>query len=134
MNTNPDSEQATPLLDAVLRDEDWQAASAALKAEALGVFHRRQRLRRVTRWTGWGLALVVAIAGAAHWLRPPPPAPRQAAVKPTEHESAHLRYLSDEELLAAFPKGSCMLVEVNDRKQLVFLDPKLEQVFMAKSE
>ncbi len=40
---------------------------------------------------------------------------------------------SDEELLALFPRGSCILAEIDGRKELVFLDPKLERLYLSRA-
>ncbi|MCX6924634.1 MAG: hypothetical protein NT154_15680 [Verrucomicrobia bacterium] len=134
MRMNPDSNQEDPLLDAVLRDEDWQAANAALKAEAMGTFRRRQRLRCITRWTGWGLGLAAVIVVAAHWFARQAVVPQRIARQQTGLKPGTLRLLTDEELLASFPKGSCVLAEINGHKELIFLDPNQERIFMAKSD
>ena len=34
--------------------------------------------------------------------------------------------LSDKELVSLFPKGSCVIAEINGRKELVFFDPQIE--------
>jgi hypothetical protein len=91
MRTNPDPEQDDALLDALLRDENWQSASAALKAEALGTFRARQRVRRLTRWAGSMVALAAVMAGLVHWLDRPAAAPRQhggvARTHPTSRDT-----------------------------------------------
>src|SRR5512147_2425105 len=85
MKTNPDPEPDDALLDAVLRDENWQAANAAFKAEAVGTFRARQRLRRATRWVGAMMGVAAILAGAAHWLNRPPANPSpHSVVKQTE--------------------------------------------------
>ena len=43
------------------------------------------------------------------------------------------RRLTDQELVAAFPKGSCFIAEVDGKKELVFLDPKVEHMYVARS-
>ena len=43
------------------------------------------------------------------------------------------RHLTDAELVAAFPKGSCFIAEVDGRKELVFLDPQVERTYVARS-
>ena len=37
------------------------------------------------------------------------------------------QYISEEELLAMFPKGSCTIAEVNGQKELIFFDQKVEK-------
>ncbi len=134
MKTNFDAERGDALLDALLRDENWQAASSAFKAEALRTFRVRQRVRRLTRWAGGVAALVTAIAGIAYWFGAGAKAPGPIRVAHLEVPKApdKLRYLTDEELLAKFPKGSCCIAEVDGKKELIFFDPKAERTYMAQ--
>jgi hypothetical protein len=134
MKTNPDPERDDALLDAVLGDEGWQASSAAFKAEALGTFRTRQRQRRLTRWAACAAVVAVAGAGAMHWLGGPAPKPQEVAVIRPEPPkvAARPRYLSDAELLASFPAGSCFLAEVDGQKELIFLDPNVERTYVAR--
>ena len=132
MKTNPDPNHEDPLLDAVLRDDGWQAAHAAGKAAALGVFQARQRLRRWTRLAGSLAALAVAVACAAHWLATPTGQnPRQYAIQTTPPKPEKSIYLTDAQLLALFPEGSCFLAEVDGRKKLVFLDPQVKREYIS---
>ena len=153
MNTNPDP--GDPLLDAILRDENWQQTSAACKAQALEKFQAHQRTRRLTRWTGGVLATVLVLTCGLHWLILPPsqmPIPLRAVVqqvavpsrlpnatplqqmakdaKATPIQSPKPEYLSDQELLAAFPAGSCFLAYVDGKKELVFLDRNVERQYL----
>ncbi len=118
----------------MLRDADWQIANAAIKADVMGAFGRRQRIRRITRCTGWAIALAAGLACTFHWVGRRAAAPQPMLVQQTEQKFGRPRFLSDEELLATFPKGSCFLAEIDGRKELVFLDPHVEHRFMAKSE
>jgi hypothetical protein len=131
---NPDPGREDALLDATLRDESWQAANAAFKAEALKTFHTRQRVRRLTRWTGSVAALAVVLAGVVHWGSRPAPAPRRVMVALTQAPKApdKPRHLTDHDLVAAFPKGSCFIAEVDGRKELVFFDPEVERTYVAR--
>ena len=135
MRTNSDPERDDALLDAMLQDETWQTASAAFKAEALRTFRARQRVRRLTRWAGSVAALAAVTAGVVHWSGRPAAPPRQVAMAHTEVPKApdKPRRLTDEELVAAFPKGSCFIAEVDGKKELVFLDPKAERTYVARS-
>jgi hypothetical protein len=136
MKTNPDPERDDALLEAVLRDENWQSADAAFKAEAVGTFRARQRLSRLTRWTG-GLTVSAAIlAGAAYWMNRPtsglsPQTLAQRSAAPKAPDTS--RFLTDQQLLASFPEGSCFIAEVEGRKELVFLDPKVERIYLART-
>jgi hypothetical protein len=136
MKTNPDTDRDDTLLEAVLRDEEWQTASAAMKAEAMGTLHTRRRRRRLTRWAAGSVAMLTLALSAAHWFDQPEPVPAPVAKVSTEHsaESSGPHYLTDDELLASFPAGSCMLVEVDGREELVFLNPEAEHKYLSRAE
>jgi hypothetical protein len=40
-----------------------------------------------------------------------------------------IEMITDEQLIAAFPPGSCYIAEVNGQKQLFFRDPKVKEQF-----
>jgi hypothetical protein len=135
MKTNPESGPEDPLLDALLRDEEWQASSTVIKRHALEAFRARRRAHRLARWGLGAAASTAAIAGATYWFghtadsRPTTvsyPAPPSTESVP--------RYMTDEELLASFPKGSCFLAEVDGKQELIFVDPNLERKYMATPE
>jgi hypothetical protein len=137
MKTNRDPGDADALLESVLRDDEWQAANAAGKAEALGVFQAQVRMRRATRWAGGLAALAVAAVCVAHWLAKPVTPQRQLlAMKPAGSPPVKQKesiYLTDDELLALFPKGSCFLAEVDGKKELVFLDPEVQRQYVSEA-
>ena len=134
MKTNPDPDHEDALLEAVLRDDGWQAANAAGKAAALRVFQARRRVRRLARWGGGAAALAVAAVCATHWLAGPvAEAPRRLAViqpEPPPAQPEKSKYLTDGELIARFPPGSCFLAEVDGKKKLVFFDPQVERQYV----
>jgi hypothetical protein len=80
-------------------------------------------------------ALAVVAACAAHWLAgPAAPPPRLLAVRPPGPPPAQPEksiYLTDGELLALFPEGSCFLAEVDGKKKLVFFDPEVEREYVS---
>ena len=135
MRTNSDPDRDDALLDAMLHDEDWQTASAGFKAEALRTFRARQRVRRLTRWTGGVAALAAVTIGLVLWSERPAAPARQMAMTHTQVPKApdKPRSLTDAELVAAFPKGSCFIAEVDGKKELVFLDPKVARNYVARS-
>jgi hypothetical protein len=132
---NFDPERDDTLLDALLHDEHWQTASIAFKAEALRTVHARRRVRRLTRWAGSAAALAAVMATVAHWSSRPAAPPRQITLAHAAAPKApdEPRRLTDTELIAAFPKGSCFIAEVDGKKELVFLDPKLERIYVSRS-
>jgi hypothetical protein len=122
MNDRLKSNSDQPLLDSVLADESWQALKVTLKNEALAVLAARKSRRRwIVKGTNiaaiaFGLAIVV-------WLWPA--RQRQVAVASAPSPSAagaHAEFISEQEMLALFPPGSCVLAEVDGEKQLVFFD------------
>ena len=119
----------------MLRDESWEAASATFKAEALRTYRIRQRVNRLTRSAGSVVVLVVVFAGLTHWFSRPAPAPRQVAAALTAIPRAQerARQLTDQDLVAAFPKGSCFIAEVDGKKELIFLDPAVERTYVARA-
>jgi hypothetical protein len=131
---NSDSESDDALLDAVLQDETWETANAGFRAQALRTFRTRQRIRRLARWAGGLAALAAVMVGVVLWLGRSAAPPRQITTAHTEAPKApdEPRGLTDAELLAAFPKGSCFIAEVDGKKELVFLDPKLERTYVAQ--
>jgi hypothetical protein len=137
MNPSLDPEKENALLEALLRDDTWQATDRALKAGALVAFQRRQRQRRLTRMGAVALLVAAAFVSVAllSWPRRAVITPPQFAAQqnPPPPKSGAVRQLSDAELLAMFPKGSCLLAEVDGRKELVFLDPKAERLYLARS-
>jgi hypothetical protein len=135
MRTNSDPERDDLLLDAMLQDETWHAANAAYKAEALRTFGVRQRVRRLTRWAGSVAALAAVTAGVVHWSGRPAAPPRQIAMAHAGVPKAtdKPRLMTDAELVAAFPKGSCFIAEVDGKKELVFLDPNVKRAYVARS-
>ena len=135
MRTNSDPDRNDALLDATLRDETWQAANAAFKEQALRTFRVRQRVRRLTQWASSVAALAAAIAGVVYWFGPSAPAPRPIMVAHVEVPKTpdEPRYLTDQELVAAFPKGSCFIAEVDGKKELIFFDPKVERTYVARA-
>ena len=135
MRTNSDPEGDDALLDTLLQDENWQTANAAFKTEAMRTFHVRQRIRRLTRWAGSVAVLAAVTAGVALWSGRLAAPPRQITMARAGLPKApeQPRRLSDRELVAAFPKGSCFIAEVDGKKELVFLDPKVERMYVARS-
>jgi hypothetical protein len=133
MNPNPDPENEV-LLDAVLDDEAWKTLSAELKRQAVGTFIAQRRWRRIRHWAGGAVALVILVASTIYWTgHPAKTIPEVTAnrIKRTSEPPA-VHFISDEDLLAAFPKGSCFIAEVDGKKELVFLDPKMERAHLAK--
>jgi hypothetical protein len=121
------------LIEAALRDDSWKAANASFKAEALRAFHARQRARRLIRWAGTAAAVAIAAGVGLHRLAKPDhfaskrPSPPVQVLAPTNSPAQ----LTDQQLLACFPKGTCFIAEVDGQKELVFYDPEAERTYVA---
>ena len=133
MNISPDPEKEHAIVDVVLRDEVWESASAACKAQALRVFQARQRFRRLTRWAAPLAALGIAATCGVYWLSRPLPTKHQVArgstQLPVQSDKPH--DLSDQALVGLFPPGSCFIAEIDGQKELIFPDPNVERVFLS---
>jgi hypothetical protein len=82
------------------------------------------------------LALVVAIlvimrSVGSHGPRPRPVAslPKVAGAQ-VQRGAPAISIMSDQEVVACFPPGSCFIAEVEGRKVLVFPDPILRQRYL----
>ena len=135
MRMHPDPERDDALLQVMLQDETWQSSSAAFKAQALSKFRGRHRVRRLARWAGGMAVLGAVILGVAYLTPNPAPPPQQVAVvqPPAPAPARQAAALTDEQLVASFPKGSCFIAEVDGKKELVFLDPALQHTYVARS-
>jgi len=124
MKSGRKSNDVDGLLDAVLIDEEWQALNCALKSDALaavGAGRRRRRLRlAIAQVTSAALLLLAAVC----WLRSPDPSRRPATgvAGQSAWSGASDVFISEEQMLAMFPPGSCVVAEVNGEKELIFFD------------
>lgn len=112
------------LLNAVLADDDWRALNCSLKREALTAIGTARRRRRLRLWTGQVACAALLLVGAGWWLRPRSDVPLAETSRPLASARPEKRFISEEELVAMFPAGSCVLAEVNGQKTLVFFDAK----------
>jgi hypothetical protein len=131
MKTNPERRPEDLLLDALLRDEEWQASSTVIKSHALEAFWARRRAHRLARWALGAAACAAIIAGATYWFGHTAGSRPTTVSYPAPPSKSVPRYMTDKELLASFPKGSCFLAEVDGKQELIFVDPNLERKYMA---
>jgi len=126
MKNARESHEVDNLLNAVLADDDWHALNSSLKREALATIGVARRRRRLRLWTGRVACAALLLIGAVWLLRPPAPGPAAAASSSgiPASPAAGIQYISEEEMLAMFPPGSCVVAEVNGQKELVFFDAK----------
>jgi hypothetical protein len=132
---------------------------ARVRIEAMRAFRQRKLRRSILKNGSIFVAVVGVVASAALWppqisnaplegilaLRSrseangqpeagtfrPGQAPAQTAADITEPSTGNskVEILSDDELLALFPRGSCYLAEVNGQKRLIFRDPDLKKLY-----
>lgn len=97
MRTPPKNSYDDTLLNRLLADEDWQAHNTAVRAR------RRQRAL-----LAWGGSAVVACALALVAVNFSPPTEKATPVATNAPALAtRITYISEEQLLAIFPPGSC---------------------------
>jgi hypothetical protein len=139
MKTNPESNPDDPLLDAVLRDDAWASLNAATKAAALRELAAQNR-RQHWAWLSAAAGLAACLAAATFWPTSPLPSPQLAARTPpiqlqtqnpkletsSSAPTDNIRHISEAEMLALFPKGSCVIATINNQEQLVFFDHEIE--------
>jgi hypothetical protein len=129
MNNQLDDEGQGKLIHRVLTDDNWDAFDAQLRNDALQTFAAAKRRRRFAYLTAQVAAILVLAGGlTAILLHHPQPAPSSGSAMAAEVEkdaAALPNTISEEQMLAMFPRGSCLIAEINGEKQLVFLDPKM---------
>src|SRR5205814_1275123 len=101
------------LLNAVLADEGWQALSSSLKREALAALGAERRKRHVQFRMGQAACVAMLIVGLAWWVRPLTQRPHSMAQSagPPASPGTGNQFVSEEQMLAMFPRGSCVVAE-----------------------
>ena len=118
------------LLDAVLADESWRGLDLDLRRRARLVLQARHRRRRRLLQGAQIAIMGLCCALAASWwhagaIRKSATASVPLPVNDAEaQDSARAEFVSEAEMLALFPKGSCVVAEVDGQKQLVFFDAR----------
>lgn len=131
---NPDPDHRNLLDDLCAEDDAFLAHEAKLKAFAAGRA-RRKRVARVVLPSALALAALAVTLTGLFKLEPaagagPQPVVAQArpAERPTARNAAKIEEpLTDEQLIAAFPPNSCMLIELDGKPVLVFRDAELQR-------
>lgn len=115
---------------------DFAKHNAGVKADSLRAFQQRYRARRVWRTGGVLVGLAACfiafqatnreaeLSRAVVQSPPSPPSPIEQS-RPAAPAS-----LTDEQLIALFPPGSCWIAEVDGRKTLIFPDEALHRRFV----
>ena len=120
------------LLEDVIHDSSFVEHDLVSRERATSAFRNKKRnafLRRITLIAA--SIVILATASYFYYSRPArmeltitkPPQPMQT--EGPENVSSNL--LTDAQLLAVFPAGSCYLAEADGRKVLVFRDEKIKK-------
>jgi hypothetical protein len=105
---------------------------AKVHALAVRALRFRRRAKKMLLVTPLFVISALFLANKLSIREPNPPPAQIVASRPMTEPKNEMdsRILTDEELLAMFPAGSCFLAEVNGRKVLVFNDPAVKERFL----
>jgi hypothetical protein len=123
------------LLDYALADDSWRAYDAELRHHARVVFGkavRRRKLGHLALRTSAAFILLAAVVLTSRAPRSSPASQTLAAAggqNPADHSAIHT--ITEAEMLAMFPAGSCAVAEINGEKQLVFFDDRIARAGVA---
>ena len=102
----------------------------------MGALCATNRKRRFRLWLGQAACTAALFAAVVWWLDllPQPSRPGQtnaaAARQKPETPRASVtatHFISEQEMLALFPAGSCVVAEINGQKEFVILDPQIAE-------
>jgi hypothetical protein len=128
------SPELKSVLAEVIHDVSFAEHDAACRIRAISAFRKQQRMKALRQVTLIA-ASILMIAYIGSLFSRKDKAIEVKVVVPAEVPSAETassestNLLTDEELLAAFPPGSCYLAEVNGQKVLLFHDEKVRAKF-----
>jgi predicted PurR-regulated permease PerM len=130
MKTNPED---LKLLNAALADESWQSFQSYLCAQTTDALRSSRRRRLALSYTLQlaAVILVIATVWSTFSQRSRTLSPRQTQPQlqvnseaPTISASAsNPSYITQDQMLAMFPKDTCVFAEINGQPELVFFDP-----------
>ena len=120
------------LLNAALADESWQSFQSDLRAQTNAVLRSSRRCRLVTSYTLQAAAVVLVVAATWSTFRPRSrtlSSPRTQSQLEANLQSPAIpaspstpSYITQDQMLAMFPKDTCVLAEINGQPELVFFD------------
>jgi hypothetical protein len=128
MKTDENMNDCEGMLDAVLTDERWQTVSEDLKHQALGALRHARQRRQLRMQISQAIFALILLGSLAWWFHSPASKSKSVvsqtadAIPPVSSAASQGPFVSEEEMLAMFPPGSCVLAEVDGRKELVFFD------------
>jgi hypothetical protein len=125
MKTEADVYPDTPALEAAIADETFSSFAASLQQAGIRAVRRRRHVRQIQ--IAMAQAACVIGVSALFWFgysKPQRVANTNLSIAPAKPPAVSTRYITEDQMLAMFPNGSCVLAEVNGRKELVFLDQR----------
>jgi hypothetical protein len=127
------NDRSDRLLEDVLLGHEFRQADAASYLSARKALQQRRRTRGILvfwRNSALALAFLFMVIWISRTLLNHPHPTRTVALPSQGQTRPYEKSLSDEELLAAFPPGTCALTEINGRKVLVFRDDEARKRFL----
>jgi hypothetical protein len=121
------------LLEDVLLGDEFRQADTASYRSARQALQQRGHSRRIlvlSRNCALALVLLLTVVWISRIALSHTQPMRSVALPSQEEARPREKSLSDEELLAAFPPGTCALTEINGRKILVFRDNEARKRFL----
>jgi len=130
--------QEKHLADVVLADAEWQQFQdrihhAGISALVSATRNRRRRVRLANLAAIASIAFIVAGVYVAT-IHPSAHSTVSAAAPAVLSDKSSLPYISEQEVTALFPPGTCVLAEVNGEQKLVILDAKIAEEGFLVSE
>ena len=130
MKINPEN---IKLLNAALADETWHSFQSTLRTQTSVALRSNLRRRLLISYTLQLAALILVIAAAWSAFSPRSRSlssgqnqPQLQASSPRSAPTSSAPgsgYITQDQMLAMFPKDSCVLAEINGQPELVFFDP-----------
>ena len=131
MKTDPRHDGQPDLLDVILADDEWTAASERSRRAALLEMRRAKWHQRAQTLLRCAAVLAVLAVGVSTMLLNGDLSDVDGQPS-TGNRLKHVEaaQIGDEELLAMLPEGSAVVAQVNGETVLVFLDPEIEAQFV----
>src|SRR5207253_8100358 len=105
-------------------DEHWHTVNGVLKRQALASLGLAKRNRAMRARAGQLVCATLLLIGGGWWMHAPAMKRDLAAqrMETPPSRAAQERFISEEAMVAMFPRGSCIVAEINGQKELVFFD------------
>src|SRR5947209_3715385 len=122
MNNHSKGKGQGKLVHRALADENWNAFELQLRKDALQTFASANRRRHLVFLTVQ-VAAILVVAGAltrgfSHAFQPMPASKSVIVAEVQKLEPPLPNTITEEQMLAMFPRGSCLVAEINGQKQL----------------